>query len=124
MLAASIPHREICGQLHMGRGVLAKYKKAADERNLSYADGGRMNEVDLESFLKSTRPESAPSDARIVLDGLIPDYVSDLAHNRYLTIQHLHENYKREHPDGYGYTQFKKAIRDYQYAHNLSFHNT
>ena len=32
MLAASIPHREICGQLHMGRGVLAKYKKAADER--------------------------------------------------------------------------------------------
>ena len=124
MLAASIPHREICGQLHMGRGVLAKYKKAADERKLSYADGGRMNEEDLEAFLKSTKPESAPSDARIVLDGLIPDYVSDLAHNRYLTIQHLHENYKREHPDGYGYTQFKKAIRDYQYAHNLSFHNT
>ena len=124
MLAASIPHREICGQLHMGRGVLAKYKKAADERKLSYADGGRMNEEDLEAFLKSTRPESVPSDARIILDGLIPDYVSDLAHNRYLTIQHLHENYKREHPDGYGYTQFKKAIRDYQYAHNLSFHNT
>ena len=45
MLAASIPHREICEQLHMGRGVLAKYKKAADERHLSYADGGRMNEV-------------------------------------------------------------------------------
>lgn len=124
MLAASIPHREICEQLHMGRGVLAKYKKAADNSNLSYADGGRMNEEDLEAFLKSTRPESAPSDARKILDGLIPDYVSDLAHNRYLTVQHLHEDYKREHPDGYGYTQFKKAIRDYQYAHNLSFHNT
>lgn len=27
MLAASIPHREICEQLHMGRGVLAKYKR-------------------------------------------------------------------------------------------------
>ena len=40
MLAASIPHREICEQLHMGRGVLAKYKKAADKRNLSYADEG------------------------------------------------------------------------------------
>ena len=75
MLAASIPHREICEQLHMGRGVLAKYKKAADNSNLSYADGGRMNEEDLEAFLKSTRPESAPSDARKILDGLIPDYV-------------------------------------------------
>ena len=124
MLAASIPHREICEQLHMGRGVLAKYKKAADERNLSYADGGRMKEEDLEVFLKSTKPESEPSDARKVLNGLIPDYVSDLAHNRYLTVQRLHEDYRRDHPDGYGYTQFKKAIRDYQYAHNLSFHNT
>ena len=25
---------------------------------------------------------------------------------------------------GYGYTQFKKSIREYQYSHNLSFHNT
>ena len=124
MLAANIPHREICEQLHMGRGVLAKYKKAADERNLSYADGGRMKEEDLEVFLKSTKPAPVPTDARKVLDGLIPDYVSDLAHNRYLTVQRLHEDYRRDHPDGYGYTQFKKAIRDYQYAHNLSFHNT
>ena len=124
MLAASIPHREICEQLHMGRGVLAKYKKAADERNLSYADGGRMKEEDLEVFLKSTKPDPVPTDARKVLDDLIPDYVSDLAHNRYLTVQRLHEDYRRDHPDGYGYTQFKKAIRDYQYAHNLSFHNT
>ena len=29
----------------------------------------------------------------------------------YLTIQALHESYKKEHPDGYGYTQFKKSIR-------------
>ncbi len=124
MLAASIPHREICKQLHMGRGVLAKYKKAADERSLSYADGGRMNEEELEAFLKSTKTVPEPSDVRKVLDGLIPDYVSDLAHNRYLTVQRLHEEYKRDYPNGYGYTQFKKAIRDYQYAHNLSFHNT
>lgn len=40
------------------------------------------------------------------------------------TIQALHESYKKEHPDGYGYTQFKKSIREYQYSHNLSFHNT
>lgn len=34
----------------MGRGVLAKYKKAADKRNLSYADGDRMNEESLEAL--------------------------------------------------------------------------
>ena len=31
MLAASTPQREICAQLHIGRGVLNRYKKLADE---------------------------------------------------------------------------------------------
>ena len=124
MLAAGIPHREICEHLHMDRGVLAKYKRAADDRQLSYADGGRMSNEELDSFLKSTKPEAEVSDQRKLLNGLVPDYVSDLAHNRYLTVQGLYESYKRDHPNGYGYTQVKKVIRDYQYAHNLSFHNT
>ena len=58
------------------------------------------------------------------LDGLLPDYVEELSGHRHLTIQLLHEEYLREHPNGYAYTQFKKRIRDYQYAHNLSYHNT
>lgn len=124
LLAANVPQRQICEQIRMGRGVLAKYKKAADERHLSYADAGRMSDEDLERFLKSTKTEVEPSSQRVVMDDLVASYVDDLAHNRYLTIQRLHEKYREEHPDGYGYTQFKKLIRDYQYAHNLSFHNT
>ena len=50
MLAGNIPHREICDQLHMGRGVLAKYKKAADEHHLSYVDAGQMSNEELENF--------------------------------------------------------------------------
>ncbi|MGL4519614.1 MAG: IS21/IS408/IS1162 family transposase, partial [Phocaeicola sp.] len=34
------------------------------------------------------------------------------------------EQYRQLHPTGYGYTQFKKTIRDYQYTYNLSYHNT
>lgn len=74
LLAAIVLQRTIYEQLHMSRGVLSKYKQAAD-----------------------------------------------LTHNRYLTIWHLHERYLQIYPDGYGYTQFKKAIRDYQYAQNLSY---
>lgn len=36
LLAANVPQRTICEQLHMGRGVLSKYKKAADSLKLSY----------------------------------------------------------------------------------------
>ena len=124
MLAAKIPQRTICEQLHMGRGVLNRYKTLADSQGLSYGVIGRMSDGEIESFLQLSKPTAAPSSQRQVLDGLLPEYVSDLSHNRYLTIQALHESYKKEHPDGYGYTQFKKSIREYQYSHNLSFHNT
>jgi transposase len=107
----------------MGRGVLTKYKNAADAQRLSYVEASRLSNEDLEKFLKSTRPEPVASEQKKTLEELIPDYVNELAHNRYLTVQRLHEKYRNEYPDGYGYTQFKKQIRDYQYAHNLSFHN-
>ena len=72
LLAANIPHREICGQLHMGRGVLAKYKKAADERNLSYADGS-LRKADS----KARRAEASPQSGgglQCLITLWLPDY--------------------------------------------------
>ena len=56
LLAANVPQRTICEQLHMGRGILSKYKQAADKLNLSYDKAGRMNNEELLSFLQSTKP--------------------------------------------------------------------
>lgn len=123
MLSACTPQREICAQLHIGRGVLNRYKKLADEAKIDYSTVGRMSEDQIRSLLQSP-PALQPSDQKTELDELLPDYVEDLARHRHLTIQLLHEEYLKTHPDGYGYTQFKKHIRDYQYAHNLSYHNT
>lgn len=44
MLSASTPQREICAQLHIGRGVLNRYKKLADEAKVNYGTIGRMSE--------------------------------------------------------------------------------
>ena len=44
MLAAKIPQRTICEQLHMIRGVLNRYKTLADSQGLSYGVIGRMND--------------------------------------------------------------------------------
>lgn len=110
MLAAKIPQRTICEQLHMGRGVLNRYKTLADSQGLSYGVIGRMSDGEIESFLQLSKPTAAPSSQRQVLDGLLPEYVSDLSHNRYLTIQALHESYKKEHPDGYGYSSRSQSV--------------
>ena len=124
MLAGNIPQRDICEQLHMGRGVLDKYKKAAVASGATFSELGRMSDEEIGSFLMSTKKVIPQSERRQILESLIPDYVSDLAHNHFLTILDLHNRYLQENPDGYGYTQFKQIIRDYQYKHNLSYHNT
>lgn len=61
MLAAKIPQRTICEQLHMGRGVLNRYKTLADSQGLSYGVIGRMSDGEIESFLQLSKPTAAPS---------------------------------------------------------------
>ena len=68
MLAAKIPQRTICEQLHMTRGVLNRYKTLADSQGLSYGVIGRMNDGEIESFLQLPKPTAAPSSQRQVLD--------------------------------------------------------
>ena len=69
MLAAKIPQRTICEQLHMGRGVLNRYKTLADSQGLSYGVIGRMSDGEIESFLQLSKPTAAPSSQRQVLEG-------------------------------------------------------
>ena len=54
-----------------------------------------MSDGELESFLQLSKPTAAPSSQRQVLDGLLPEYVSDLLHNRYFTILAHNESYKK-----------------------------
>lgn len=70
MLAAKIPQRTLCEQLHMGRGVLNRYKTLADSQGLSYGVIGRMSDGEIESFLQFSKPTAVPSSQRQVLDGL------------------------------------------------------
>ena len=95
MLAGNIPQRDICEQLRMGRGVLDKYKKAAVASGATFSELGRMSDEEIGSFLMSTKKVIPQSERRQILESLIPDYVSDLAHNHFLTILDLHN---RKHP--------------------------
>ena len=80
----------------MGRGVLARYKNAADTQHLGYGDAGRMSEEELEKFFGFIKSEAGPTEQRSVMDNLVFSFVCDLSHNRYLTVQKLHEEYKEE----------------------------
>ncbi len=80
MLSASIPQWEICTQLHIGRGVLNRYKKLADEAKVDYGTIGRMSEEQIHSLLQSP-PSPKPSEQKNELKELLPDYAEDLVKN-------------------------------------------
>lgn len=101
MLSVSTPQREICAQLHIGRGVLSRYKKLADEAKVAYSTVGRMSEEQIHNLLQSP-PVSQPSDQKTELNELLPDYVEDLARHRHLTIQLYMRNTSRHIPTAMG----------------------
>ena len=79
LLATNVPQRTICEQLHMGRGVLSKYKQTVDKLILSYDKAGCMNNEELLSFLQSTKP--SPPEKTIttkVYFQTINDHLEDL----------------------------------------------
>ena len=84
MLSASTPQREICAQLHIGRGVLNRYKKLADEAKVDYGTIGRMSEGQIHSLLQSP-PTPKPSEQKNELKELLPDYAEDLARHTVAT---------------------------------------
>lgn len=53
----------------------------------------------------------------------LPTACEELQRSRHLSVLQLHQEYMQAHPNGYGYTQFKKYIRNYQKKHNYSYHN-
>ena len=65
MLAAKIPQRTICEQLHMGRGVLNRYKTLADSQGLSYGVIGRMSDEEIVTISEASARnlESLPSNS-------------------------------------------------------------
>ena len=67
MLAAKISQRTICEQLHMGRGVLNRYKTLADSQGLSYGVIGRMSDGVIECFLQLSKPTAVSSSHRRLL---------------------------------------------------------
>ena len=104
----------ISSAFHLSRNTVRKYVRKYQESGLTTEQILSMPEDKLQDlFLDEKNRSRVPSSRRIELDALIPDYVKRLS-KKGVTVKSLHEEYRKEHPDGYQYTQFKLAIRGYK----------
>jgi transposase len=95
--------REIARALKIGRPAVAKYWAAFEKSNLSQEQIKEMSDTQLIALMGKTE-KAIPGRLR-VLSGYFPGYVIELKKTG-VTLELLWEEYRREHPDGYQYSQF------------------
>jgi transposase len=97
-------YRDIAASLDIGLGTVGETIRRAAEAGLDWEAVERLSEEELEQRLYRRPATPGPSPEGRPL----PDFA--LVHSERMkvgvTLALLHEEYRAEHPDGYGYTQF------------------
>ena len=123
MLSDGKSQNEICRETSSSKKTVLEYKKLADGTKLSYQELLQMEDSKLEELLQPPTPAPKVDPHKAELDELMPKIMHRLS-QRYSNILLVYMDfYKKECPDGYGYTQFKKHVKDYCEARNYSYHN-
>ena len=105
--------KSISSAFHVSRNTVRKYVRRYQESGLTPEQLMTMSEEKLLEIFLNNRSRK-PTSRKEALEALVPDYVKQLS-RKGVTVKSLHKEYLREHPDGYLYSNFKRAIRQYKY---------
>jgi len=114
-------NREIGQLLGMHRNTVNSYIKQLKSTG---QEESRLMELDNSALHELLHPHKAQATARYeTLSGQFLHYERELKKVG-ATLYILWEKYQSEHPDGYGYTQFRKHVRAYQKTQEVSLNWT
>ena len=111
---AGVSQRQIARNLGVNRETVGKYIKAAKADTMGVDGLLGLDETELERRLNGGT--AAYSDRRHdELSLLLPGIEEEIrkGHRKGVTVKLLWEEYRREHPDGYGLTQFRHHYGQY-----------
>lgn len=107
--------KSISSAFHASRNTVRKYVRRYQESGMTLEQTLSLSEEKLQDmFLDSSNRYRKPSPRMEELEALIPDYVKRIS-QKGVTVKSLHEEYLHNHPDGYLYSNFKRAVRRYKY---------
>lgn len=108
--ASGMVIRSISSTFRISRNTLRKHVRKCQESGLSLEHLQSLSEEKLADLLLDGHSRNRPpSPRRLDLEALVPDYVKRLG-GKGISIKSLHEEYLKSHPDGYKYSNFKRAI--------------
>ena len=124
-----------CRRTRSGSEVHCSKRKVSATRRLVDVDGRGIGELLLLSLMPSWTGSLFTKDGEGLrfwrthasrnFASMMPEIMRRLLSRRHAHVQYVFEDYyRKECPDGYGYTQFKKYVTEYRKNHDVSYHNT
>ena len=123
LLSQGQPQKSICSAVHCSKRSVSEVSKAARDTGKSYGELLALSDSELLTILSPQESLQAEDPRKAELELLMPEVLKRLK-GKHATMQFIHETfYKKQRPDGYGYTQFKLHVRKYRESHDYSYHN-
>ena len=116
--AMGLAQHQIANACSIVQSTVHKYQKLAQAANLSWPLPEGLSDQKLDALLFGER--SDPPSRRIHPP---PDFAAvhkELQTHQNLTLDLLWEEYKKEHPDGYGYSRFCDLYREWARTRNVT----
>lgn len=107
-----LSYRKIADHLQIARNTVRHYLRLIDQSGYSLPHALALDDEALGSLLFEKERPPSTDDRYTQLQEQLPHYASELK-KRHVTRYLLWEEYQKESPDGYGYTQFCYYLNQY-----------
>lgn len=116
---SGLSQRKIARALQITRPVVAEYLRKISAAGLTYAD---IRDMDDGSLLTAIEGDRKTNNERFNTLKDLFEYIIKELKRPGVTLQRLWEEYRAEHPDGYGYSQFCFHFQTWRNTTELTMH--
>ena len=122
LIDRSISQRKVCKEVGVCRNIASNYLLKASLSGKSLPELIHLPDEKLSCILNEKKPKGNPPELQKHFASRMSYFVSELDRTG-VTRQLLWEEYRKERPDGYGYTQFCEYFNRFNKKQHYSYHN-
>lgn len=124
LLGDGVSQSRICATVHCSKRTVSEARKLVDASGKGVGELLLMSDAELRSMWSPGGEDAAEDARKAQLAAMMPEIMKRLS-LRHSHVQYVYESYyKKECPDGYGYTQFNKYVTEYRKNTDFKYHNT
>lgn len=124
LLGDGMSQSKICAEVHCSKRTVSEARKLSDASGKGIGELLLLSDAELETVFTPGGEDATEDVRKAQLAAMMPEIMKRLS-RRHAHVQYVYETYyKKECPDGYGYTQFNKYVTEYRKNTDFKYHNT